>query len=117
MGDMATTPATAPALIGPLTFGETLRQRRAERHLCNVPGCGQPGPVVVMVEENGGFAGSQRRPGELVDLCPGHYQDVINAVGQGILELPEWLRLDAAVLALSRRRFAADVAAWGAPRG
>lgn len=70
--------------------------RRLKLPECIVPECGEKAPAQLHAAEHGKLAGHLFSPGDEIDLCPKHADDVYRAQGvYGLDELAEWLRPDA----------------------
>lgn len=77
---------------------ERLERRMAYELLgeCVVPDCGEKAPVQFTAAGRGRLAGRDWMPGDTIDLCPAHGNDVHRAHGAyGMEQLAEWLRADA----------------------
>lgn len=63
---------------------------------CVAPGCAEPARLVFTVAARGRLAGRDWQPGDQVDTCPGHGNDIHRAQHvYGLDQLAEWLRPDA----------------------
>ncbi len=68
----------------------------SEQHPCVVPDCGQHARTAFAAREHGRLAARDWQPGDVIDLCAPHANDVYRAQGEyNVDKLAAWLRPDA----------------------